>query len=140
MVISHEIEAYISVGVDPMEHIAVPRFLGVTASLFLLNIFFSAFGLGGSFLLVQVISPLPASDYFANLLENLTISDIFVSIAKSLAFGMTIATVALLRGFSVERASTEIPQAGLKSVGSAFAWCIIVDILISAIYYTVMAG
>jgi phospholipid/cholesterol/gamma-HCH transport system permease protein len=140
MVISHEIEAYISVGIDPVEHIAVPRFLGVTVSLFLLNIFFSAFGLVGSFLIVQVISPLPASDYFANLLENLTVADLFLSIVKSIVFGMTIATVALLQGFSVERSSTEIPQAGLKSVGSAFAWCIIADILISALYYMVMAG
>lgn len=56
MVVSHEIEAYISVGIDPIEHIAVPRFLGVTLSLFLLNIYFSIAGLVGSFFLAAKFS------------------------------------------------------------------------------------
>jgi len=137
MVVSHEIEAYISVGIDPIEHIAVPRFLGVTISLFLLNIYFSLFGLAGSFFIAQVLSTMPAADYFNNLLHNLALSDIMVSTFKSLVFGMILATMATLQGFSVERASTEIPQAGLRAVGSAFAWCVIANLAISAIYYMI---
>jgi phospholipid/cholesterol/gamma-HCH transport system permease protein len=138
MVISHEVEAYISVGVDPIDHLAVPRFLGVTISMFLLNIYFSIFGLGASFVVAQIFNPLPAAVYFSNLLQNLTLSDIVLSMVKSLSFGMIIATVAVIQGFSVERASTEIPVAGLKAVGSSFAWCILVDILLSALYYTAL--
>ena len=137
MVVSHEIEAYISVGIDPIEHIAVPRFLGVTLSLFLLNIYFSIAGLVGSFFLVQILGILPATDYFNNLLQNLTVADILVSLLKSVVFGMILAVVATVQGFSVERASTEIPQAGLRAVGSAFAWCIIANLVISAIFYMV---
>lgn len=135
MVVSHEVEAYISVGVDPFEHIVVPRLLGVTISLFLLNVYFSLFGLGGSYFLVQVLSSQPPADYFNNLLRNLTIADISVSIVKSFVFGMVISIVATVQGFSVERASTEIPQAGLRAVGSAFAWCILADIVISGVFY-----
>ena len=137
MVISHEIEAYISVGIDPVEHIVVPRFLGVTISLFLLNIYFSIFGLVGSFLIVQILSPISGDNYFNNLLQSLKLADIGVSISKSLVFGMIIATVATVQGFSVERASTEIPQAGLRAVGSAFAWCIIATLAISAVFYII---
>ena len=135
MVISHEVEAYISVGVDPIEHLAVPRFLGVTISLFMLNIFFNIFGLVGSYAVAQIFAPLPAAVYFSNLLEILTLPDLIVSIVKSISFGMIIATVAISKGFAVERASTEIPVAGLKSVGTAFGWCISLDILLSAMYY-----
>lgn len=135
MVVSHEIEAYISVGIDPVEHIAVPRFIGVTASVFLLNIYFSLAGLAGSYFIVQLLSPLPATDYFINLLQNLTVADILVSILKSIVFGMILASVATVQGFSVERATTEIPQAGLRAVGSAFAWCIIANLVISAVFY-----
>jgi phospholipid/cholesterol/gamma-HCH transport system permease protein len=137
MVVSHEIEAYISVGIDPIEHIAVPRFLGVTISLFLLNIYFSIAGLAGSFFVAQILSPLPAADYFNNLVQNLALADILVSIIKSVVFGMILATVATVQGFSVERASTEIPQAGLRAVGSAFSWCIIADLVISAMFYAI---
>ncbi|MFP3041315.1 ABC transporter permease [Treponema primitia] len=139
MVISHEVEAYISVGVDPIEYLAVPRFLAVTVSMFLLNIYFSIFGLAGSFLVVQLFNPMPAAYYFNNLLEALTIQDIVITIVKSIAFGMIIAVLAIINGFSVERASTEIPVVGLKSVGSSFVWCIIVDVLLSALYYTALS-
>lgn len=137
MVISHEIEAYISVGVDPIEHIAVPRFLGVIISLFLLNVYFTVFGLVGSYVVVQLLSPISGGDYFNNLLQSLKLADIGLSISQSLVFGMIIATVAIVQGFSVERASTEIPQAGLRAVGRAFAWCITANLIISAIFYII---
>jgi phospholipid/cholesterol/gamma-HCH transport system permease protein len=138
MVVSHEVEAYISVGVDPIEYLAVPRFLGVTISLFLLNIYFSLFGLAGSFVVAQIFNAMPPEVYFGNLLRVLSVQDIFISIVKSLAFGMIISVVALTRGLAVERASTEIPMAGLHAVGNSFAWCIVVDIVLSAMYYIVL--
>jgi phospholipid/cholesterol/gamma-HCH transport system permease protein len=135
MVISHEVEAYISIGVDPIEHLAVPRFLGVTVSLFLLNVYFSLFGLAGSFAVAQLFNALPASMYFNYILHYLTLPDILVSIIKSISFGMIISLMAIMQGLAVDRASTEIPVAGLKAVGNSFLWCILVDILISALYY-----
>jgi phospholipid/cholesterol/gamma-HCH transport system permease protein len=138
MVISHEVEAYISVGIDPVDHLAVPRFLGVTISMFLLNIYFSFFGLAGSFAVARFFNPLPAAIYFNNLLEALTVQDILISMTKSIFFGMIVSTVALIAGFSVERASTEIPIAGLRAVGGSLGWCIVVNILFSALYYVAM--
>jgi phospholipid/cholesterol/gamma-HCH transport system permease protein len=138
MVISHEVEAYISIGVDPIDYLAVPRFLGVTISMFLLNIYFSIFGLAGSFLVAQVFNAMPAQIYFSNLLQFLSLQDIFISITKSIAFGMIISIVAMTEGFAVERASTEVPVAGLRAVSSAFGGCIVVDILLSALYYVVL--
>jgi phospholipid/cholesterol/gamma-HCH transport system permease protein len=138
MVISHEVEAYISVGVDPIEYLAAPRFLGVTISMFLLNIYFSLFGLAGSFVVAQIFNTMPAEIYFGNLLQSLRFEDIFISIVKSVAFGMIIAVVALTEGFSVERASTEVPVAGLRAVSSAFGTCIVIDIILSALYYAVL--
>ena len=139
MVISHEVEAYISIGVDPIEHIAVPRFLGVTFSLVLLNIYFSIFGLAGSFLVAQLFNSTPIDYYFSNLLQYLSVKDIFLSIVKSIAFGAIISVGAVIEGFSVERASTEVPVAGLRAVSSAFALCIVIDVLLSALYYFVLA-
>jgi phospholipid/cholesterol/gamma-HCH transport system permease protein len=136
MVISHEIEAYISVGVDPIEHLAVPRFLGVTLSMFLLNVYFSILGLAGSFLVSQILNPMPAAVYFNHLLQVLTMQDLAISVIKSICFGMIISTVAIIKGLAVERASTEIPVAGLRAVSSTLGGCIIVDILLSALYYS----
>jgi phospholipid/cholesterol/gamma-HCH transport system permease protein len=139
MVISHEVEAYISVGVDPIEHLVVPRFLGVTISMILLNIYFSIFGLAGSYIISRFFNYIPLDYYFSSLLQTLSFNDILISILKSITFGAIISMVAVIQGFSVERASTEIPVAGLKAVGSAFALCIVVNFLLSALYYMVLS-
>jgi len=138
MVINHEVEAYISVGVDPIEHLVVPRFLGVTISLVLLNIYFSVFGLAGSYVIARIFNGLPADYYFNNLLHNLSIHDIFISVVKSAAFGMIISIVAITEGLAVEVARTEVPVAGLRAVTNAFAGCIIVAAIIMAMYYMVL--
>jgi len=139
MVISHEVEAYISVGVDPIEHLAVPRFLGVTISLVLLNIYFSVFGLAGSYIVAQFFNKMSMEHYFSSLLLHLNLQDIVISIIKSISFGAVISICAVIQGFAVERASTEVPVAGLKAVSYSFAMCIIVNVILSVIYYMALA-
>ena len=138
MVISHEVEAYVSIGIDPIEHLAVPRFLGVTVSLLLLNVFFSVFGLAGSFVIVRIFHPLPAAYYFGNLLESFAAWDIGMVVLKSIAFGMIISTIAIIEGLNVERASTEVPVAGLRAVTKSFGACIAVNIVLSALFYVAL--
>ncbi|HUX22707.1 MAG TPA: ABC transporter permease, partial [Spirochaetia bacterium] len=67
MVVSHEIEAYVSVGVNPISYLVVPRFIGVTLSLLLLNLYFNLFGLAGSFFVTALIRPIQFVEYFRNL-------------------------------------------------------------------------
>lgn len=135
MVVRHEIEAYISIGIDPISHIAAPRFLGVTFSLFFLNIYFSLFGLICPALIIQFISTTSISDYMMNLFLSLDLKIILISILKSLVFGMIISGSATLYGFNAGRASTEIPLAGLRAVSKAFLYIIIADVFITVLSY-----
>lgn len=135
MVVRHEIEAYISVGIDPISHLAAPRFLGVTLSLFFLNIYFSIFGLIAPSIIIQFISSTNMVEYFNNLFSNITMKIILISILKSIVFGMIISGSATLYGFSAGRASTEIPLAGLKAVSKAFLYIIIADAFITVLSY-----
>lgn len=135
MVVNQEIEAYIAVGVDPITHLAAPRFLGVTFSVFFLNLYFSIFGLIAPSLVIQFISTTNMHEYFQSLGMALEFDSILVSIIKSLLFGMIISGCATLYGFSSGRASTEIPMAGLKAVSKTFVYIIIVDVAVSAMSY-----
>ncbi len=135
MVVSHEIEAYLSVGINPVSYLAVPRFLGVTVSTVLLTIYFNAFGLIGSFFITQFIRAIPFRDYFQNLMAAVSAVDIVSSLVKSLVFGVIISFVAIYQGFKVQASSTEVPQIAIKAVGQAFVLCILADALITLIYY-----
>ena len=135
MVVRHQIEAYISIGIDPISHIAAPRFLGVTFSLFFLNIYFSIFGLLFPAIIIQFVSTTSISDYIRNLFLSLDLKIILISILKSIVFGMIISGSATLYGFNAGRASTDIPLAGLNAVSKAFLYIIIADVFITVLSY-----
>lgn len=128
MVTSHQIESYVSIGVDPIGHLAAPRFLGVTLSVFFLNLYFSFFGILGPFLVARLVDPTGSADYFTNLFNALSVSTILLSIAKSLVFGMIISLCSTYAGFAVNRASTEIPIAAIRAVGNSFLLIILADV------------
>lgn len=135
MVVHHEIEAYIAVGLNPISYLVVPRFIGVVVSLLTLTVYFNLFGLLGSFLIVQVIKPIPIGEYLGSLLSTLTVGDVGWGLFKALVFGVIVSVVATYQGFSVNRASTEIPVAGIKAVGSIFILIIVADVLVTLMQY-----
>lgn len=135
MVVSHEIEAYVSFGINPVSYLVVPRFLGVVFSLLLLTVYFNFFGLVGSWLLAVMITPIPFQEYMEKILKALTIKDVLFGLAKAVVFGTIISLVASYQGFQVQRASTEVPQAGIKAVGKCFMYTIMADVILTLLYY-----
>jgi phospholipid/cholesterol/gamma-HCH transport system permease protein len=135
MVVSHEIEAYISVGINPISYLVVPRVLGVTIAVMALTIYFNFFGLFGSFLVSQLIKPVPFVEYFRALLRTIQLRDILSTMLKSFVFGVISSVVATFQGFKVSASVTEIPRAAIKAVGQGFVLCFLADALITLIYY-----
>ncbi|MCL2791990.1 MAG: ABC transporter permease [Spirochaetaceae bacterium] len=135
MVASQEIEAYVSVGIDPIDYLAVPRFLGVIISIVLLNLYFNIAGLIGSFFVAQFIQTVTIAEYFRNLLVFSQPASIVISFIKSFVFGIIISFSATYNGFKVEGSTTEIPQVVIKAVGQGLALCIIASAIITALSY-----
>lgn len=134
MVIAQEIEAYLAVGINPLSYLVVPRFLGVTLSLFALNLYFTVSGLAGSYFVVQLIQPIPALEFFTNLLNKLTLADVMESLIKSVAFGAVISFVSSYNGFKATNSTTEIPVLVIRAVGQGFGLLIVTDVLITLVF------
>lgn len=135
MVTSHQIESYISCGVDPISHLVSPRFFGVTLSVFFLNLYFSFCGLLGPVVIQFIINPVTVGAFLNGVLTSLSVRIIFTSILKSVLFGMIISITATYYGFAVERSSTEIPVAGISAVGKSVLGIILVDVLVIVLFY-----
>jgi len=135
MVVSHEIEAYVSVGINPISYLAVPRVLGVTIAMVALTVYFNFFGLVGSYLVSQFFRPLPVGEYFRNLLVTLQARDVLSMLVKSVVFGFIVAAVATYQGFKVKVAVTEIPRAAIKAVGQGFVLVFVADAIVTLITY-----
>lgn len=130
MVVSHQVESYISVGVDPVDYLVAPRFLGVTLSVFFLNLYFALCGIVGPFVAAKFVNPTIASGYFSEMLRNFSVMTLVSSMIKSLVFGMVISITATFYGFNVERSSTEVPVAGIQAVTKSFVGIIVADVLL----------
>jgi len=133
MVVKHEIEAYVSVGIDPLSYLVVPRFLGVTVSLLILTVYFSVLGLGASYFFAQLVATIPPNEYFYNLLNELSVMTIVMSLLKTIVFGIIISVVSSYYGLSVQLATTEIPVITIRAVGQGFALIFLADVLITLV-------
>lgn len=135
MVVSHQIEAYVAVAINPISYMVVPRFLAAIVSMIILNVYFNVSGLIGSYFVARLLTPLPLEEYFRNLFAALKPVDVLSSMLKAVAFGAITGTVATYQGLSVKVASTEVPVVAIRAVGQGFVLCIIVDALITLVYY-----
>jgi len=127
MVISHEIEAYMTAGINPISQLGVPRLIGVTVAMVLLNIYFNIFGLLGSYLVTSLLAPFPFQEYISSLAQQISLTDAMASIIKSFLFGIIISVVSTYHGFKVQHAITEVPQRTIKSIGNSMVFCILLD-------------
>jgi len=139
MVVSHEIEAYISVGINPISYLVVPRFLGVSISLIILTLYFSFFGLFASFASTQFFVTIPFTEYFQGLLSVLSLQAIVSSLLKSVVFGFIISIVATYHGFKVGHAPTEIPKVAINAVVHSFALIIVADLVLVLLFSPILS-
>jgi phospholipid/cholesterol/gamma-HCH transport system permease protein len=135
MVVTHQIEAYIATGINPISYLIVPRFLGVTISLVILTVYFNIVGLFASYFITQMFIQMQFLDYFRNLMNGLKYADILTSFIKSIIFGIIISIVATHNALRVRTASTEIPQVVIRAVGQGFILCIVANVIITLLYY-----
>lgn len=140
MVVNHEIDAYIAYGINPLSFLVVPRVLGVSISTVILTVYFSIFGLLGSYPIAALATPLPFGEYMGHLMSALSPQDLIISMAKGFVFGLIVAFASCHQGFKVMKASTEVPVAGIKAVSSCFVYCIVADIVLTLLYYLMKAA
>jgi len=135
MVVSHEIEALESMGIDPIRYIVLPRIFGMTASLVSLNIYFDIFAIIGGYLVSKLVLVTSFIPFLQRLLESVVLSDLTVSLLKGFIFGILISLTSTYRGFSVKTSSTEVPQMTTKGVVNAITALFLADGIITFIYY-----
>ena len=127
MVVSHEMEAYLSVGIHPVSQLGAPRVIGVAFSMVILTVYSNVFGLLGSLTVSSMITNVRLADHLAALFANFYLVDLVASVVKSFVFGIIIAATSVYYGFSVGGAVTEVPVKTIKSIGVSIVLCVIAD-------------
>lgn len=134
MAVGGEVDALRSLGIRPRAYVVFPRVAGVTMATLLLLVYFDLAALAGGYAASSLLIRQPPGFFLASLAAHVQTIDLIATVAKGLLFGAIVSSVACYYGLSVERATTEIPQAGMKAVVVSMLFCLMTDLLLSLGY------
>lgn len=134
MKINGEIDTLHSMNIALDDYIYMPRILAFALAGPCLSICFSVVALFGGFLTLGYWHDITFANYQDRLFNALEITDLIILTAKSMTMSTMACLVALQRGFSVDRAFTEIPVRLIQGMMQAVTLLIAVEIFFTLLF------
>jgi len=134
MKISEQVDALEALGVDPIDYLVVPKFIALLICMPILIIYADFLGIVGGYVIGSTKFAIPAGLYFRMTLDALRFKDILSGLAKSVCFGSVIAFISCYEGFR-PFSSTDVSHSVTHSVVRSFILIIIVDCILTALFY-----
>jgi phospholipid/cholesterol/gamma-HCH transport system permease protein len=132
MSVLNEVQALMTMGIDPLKFLIAPRIVGCAVSVFGLTVMFNVVALFGGFAFAALAGKSFVT-LLANLLAAIQIKDLAVGSAKAVIFGLVIATVGCHHGLSVRTSITEVPQMTIRAVVSSLFYCMAANLVLTVL-------
>ncbi len=135
MVVTEEIDALKTMSLNPIRHVIVPKFHGITLTMPLLTIMADLLGILGGFIIGITYLQLSATAFFNELVTVLIVKDVLTGLFKSIVFAWIIITVACYFGLRVTGGSEGVGKATTASVVASIFFVIVADSILGLIFY-----
>lgn len=133
MAVSEEVDALRVMGVDPVEYLVMPRILAAMIMVPALSMYVLAVGcLGGGLIAVSYVG-VGWHQYWDNLFESLTRTDIIHGLIKAFVFGGIVATVGCHKGLTTRHGAEGVGRSTTQAVVLGFILIIVANYLLSHI-------
>ena len=116
-------------------YLIAPRAIGSMIALFCMVIYFDVVALIGGFLVASLRLTMPFSLYIDYILESLSPLDLYISLCKSILFGLVITLFSCYHGLRARRAPYEVPMVARTGVIQAMFFVFVSSAVISALFY-----
>ncbi|MBH0778007.1 MlaE family ABC transporter permease [Nocardia bovistercoris] len=100
--IREEVDAMRVMGVDPIRHLVVPRVVAMLLVAPMLNALILAVGIASGYLVAVTTLDVTPGSYWESFGAFTTVTDVWVSLVKSMIFGMLVVLVACQRGLEAK--------------------------------------
>jgi len=127
-----EVRALEAVGIDPLQYLVLPRFVAAIVSVAGLILLFDCVAVAAG-LLAAVMNGMSSVRYFDIVLGSLSLTDVWLTLAKGLTFGAVIGVVPSFHGLAVRRGATGVPIAASEAVLGSIVLIFILSALFVAI-------
>jgi len=134
MKVNEEIDALVTMGLDPVQFLVLPRLVAAICVLPLLTMFNHLFGLIGCGVVMGSWG-VPFSMYMDRIREAATLADFFGGLAKTFVFGTLIAGIGCLRGLQTGATPSAVGDSATRAVVSSIVAIVVADGVFAVIYY-----
>lgn len=134
MKVSQEIEALEVMGINPLKFIVAPRVIGSLIATVCLSIYFNILAIIGGFIGTRLKLKMSFYLYLQRISEEIAFYDIFISLLKSMVFGITISLISCYHGLGVKHSSTEVPQATTLAIVNSITFCFAFNTLTTVLF------
>ena len=134
MKLNQEVDALTATGVEPIEVLILPRWIGLVIALPLLTVIADAVGLLGGALLCQWLLDMSFVQYFQRVDETIASWTFWVGLIKAPVFAVLIAAAGTYRGMQVRGSSRELGRLTTAAVVQAIFLVILADALFAVLF------
>jgi len=134
MKVNEEVDALITMGLDPVRFLVVPRVLGAVVVTPLLTVFANLFGLIGAAVVVRSLG-YPLVTYVNQVVSAVNVTAAVGGLVKAFVFGVLVAAVGCLRGLQTQSGASAVGDATTRAVVSGIVLIVLADGLFSVLFY-----
>ncbi len=144
MRVTEQIDALVTMGANPIQHLVVPRFLACLLLIPSLTIMADFMGVAGGYFYSVYFLNIDWFHYWENSREYVTNWDLFYGLFKSLFFGATIGVISCHRGFNCTPGAEGVGRAATAAFVYSFVIILVIDlflgIFLDSIYNAIWPG
>ncbi|HCP93975.1 MAG TPA: ABC transporter permease [Bacteroidetes bacterium] len=129
MRVTEQIDAMEVSGANPFKYIIVTRVLATTLMLPILTVFNDIISMLGSLAGVNIHGDVSFSLFFAQAFAQLSFTDVFPSLIKTIFFGFSIGLIACYKGYNANKGTVGVGEAANSSVVLTSLMVFIIDML-----------
>jgi phospholipid/cholesterol/gamma-HCH transport system permease protein len=134
MKVNEEIDALVTMGLDPVQFLVLPRLIAVLCVIPLLTVFNELLGLIGCGLVMSTWG-VPATIFMERICHAATLTDFFGGLVKTFVFGALVAGIGCLRGLHTGAGPTAVGDSTTRAVVSGIIAIIVADGIFAVVYY-----
>jgi phospholipid/cholesterol/gamma-HCH transport system permease protein len=116
MKITEEIDAYRTLGISPVDHLVLPRVLGLLVTMPLLTVYAGFVGILGGMVVAIMVLDLSVTQFVGGLLQAVTLSDCFLGVLKGTVFGLIIGLAGCMKGMQTGGDASAVGKAATSAV------------------------
>jgi phospholipid/cholesterol/gamma-HCH transport system permease protein len=134
MKVNEEIDAFTTMGLDPVRFLVIPRVLAATLMTPLLTVFSNLFGMAGGAVVMRGIG-FPLVTYVHRIVASVSPVDFIGGLIKAFVFGVLISAAGCLCGLRTGEGASAVGNSATRAVVSSIVMIVIADGIFSVIYY-----